>query len=162
MSWKMSCLGLHASPDVSPTLQGYWWSGHDGVQGRAGVWKILLPWMLSILPWQSTHVFKCRDRPGLWLMPANWAEIWFSSMDQMFVPSLPKVAYGDPGLRVIVLRREATRRWWQRTHKDTNSTNKSSLTLLPCEVALGGQLSVQQEAGRHQLLNLSVLWSWPA
>lgn len=34
MSWKMSCLGLHASPDISPTLQGYWWSGHDGVQGK--------------------------------------------------------------------------------------------------------------------------------
>lgn len=45
----------------------------------------------------------------------------------------------------------------QEDSQDTNSADKRSLSLLPCEVAVGGRLSVQQEAVPHQLLNLSVL-----
>lgn len=40
---------------------------------------------------------------------------------------------------------------------DTNPNDESSLILLLCEVALEKELSVQQEAGPHQTLNLSVL-----
>lgn len=112
---KITPLSLHPSLTISPVLQGYWWLGKMEYRASAGVWKILLPWMLSLLPWQSMDLFKCRENPGLWLMLANWAEIWPSTMNQMFVPSPPKVISWDAGLGMM--RGKMARSRCKRTHK---------------------------------------------